>query len=82
MDRDEETLDYNLSLNAAAEETREGYTGYTDYDPDSGTYTWVLLGRQTKTHYIREHNVSPRLDRLSQRGRPGKGGLLCQRRTG
>lgn len=59
MDRDEETLDYNLSLNAAAEETREGYTGYTDYDPDSGTYTWVLLGRQTKTHYIREHNVSP-----------------------
>ena len=50
MDRDEETLDYNLSLNAAAEETREGYTGYTDYDPDSGTYTWVLLGRQTKTH--------------------------------
>jgi hypothetical protein len=59
VDRDEETLDYNLSLNAAAEETREGYTGYTDYDPDSGTYTWVLLGRQTKTHYIREHNVSP-----------------------
>ena len=35
MDRDEETLDYNLSLNAAAEETREGYTGYTDYDPDT-----------------------------------------------
>ncbi len=35
VDRDEETLDYNLSLNAAAEETREGYTGYTDYDPDT-----------------------------------------------
>ena len=59
VDRDEETLDYDLSLRPLAEEDREGFTGYTDYDPDSDTYTWVLLGRQEQTYYVREHNVSP-----------------------
>ena len=55
----DETLDYKLSLRPLAEEDREDFTGYTDYDQDSDTYTWVLLGRQEQTYYIREHNVSP-----------------------
>lgn len=59
VDRDEETLDYDLSLRPLVEEDREDFTGYTDYDPDSDTYTWVLLGRQEQMYYVREHNVSP-----------------------
>ena len=55
----DETLDYDLSLLPAAEETREGFTGYTSYDPDSDTYSWTLLGRQEQTYHVQEHNAEP-----------------------
>lgn len=55
----DETLDYDLSLLPAAQETREGFTGYTSYDPDSDTYSWTLLGRQEQTYHVQEHCAEP-----------------------
>lgn len=47
--------DYTLSLDKKGSEA-SGQTGYTSYDADSDTYTWVLEGRQGRTYTVKENN--------------------------
>lgn len=46
--------DQRLSLNAAADEMRDGYTGYSSYDPQTDTYTWLLTGHVDGHYTFRE----------------------------
>ncbi len=50
--------DYTLSLNAADKEGDRTKTGYTDYDPETDTYTWALPVRQNRTYNIQEHGYT------------------------
>lgn len=47
--------DYKLTLDSA-EAAGSGETGYTKYDEETGTYTWVLKVRHKQEYTIKEHN--------------------------
>lgn len=51
-----EVEDYILSLDA---ESKDGKTGYTYYDADTDTYTWVMLAAQGETYTVKEKNYLP-----------------------
>ncbi len=50
-----EIMDYKLVLNSA-DAAGEGETGYTTYDADTHTYTWVLRVRDYRAYQIKEQN--------------------------
>lgn len=52
--RDNES--YTLSLNAAADENRSGYVGYSSYDADTDTYEWILTGHVDGDYSLAEKN--------------------------
>lgn len=53
--------DYTLSLDKKGSAS-SGQTGYTSYDADTDTYTWVLEGRQGRTYTVKENNYTTQDD--------------------
>ncbi len=53
----EAVLDYTLTLDSTAE-APEGKTGYTSYDAQTDTYTWVIDGRQGRTYSVHENSFA------------------------
>ena len=51
--------DYELTLFPAAEETRTGKLGYSDYDEATHTYEWLLTGNAVDYYTLRELNYTP-----------------------
>lgn len=53
----EPVQDYALSLKPKSS-APEGITGYTSYDANKDTYTWLLDGRQGRTYTVKENNYA------------------------
>lgn len=51
--------DFELCLQPAGQETRSGQTGYTEYDPSTDTYTWILNGHPLREYTLSERNYLP-----------------------
>lgn len=51
--------DYRLSLVPSAEEAREGYSGYSSFDPETNTYVWLIEGHPLTYYTMREWNYTP-----------------------
>ena len=51
--------DFEMCLQPAGQETRSGQTGYTEYDPSTDTYTWILNGHPLREYTLSEQNYLP-----------------------
>ena len=57
--------DYALSLKPKSS-APEGSTGYTSYDANTDTYTWLPDGRQGRTYTVKEITTLPARDATAQ----------------
>ncbi len=48
--------DFTLCLQPAGQETRQGQTGHSQYDPETDTYTWILNGHPLREYTLTEQN--------------------------
>ena len=48
--------DFTLCLQPAGQETRQGQTGFSQYDPETDTYTWILNGHPLREYTLTEQN--------------------------
>ena len=55
----EEHTDYILSLEPSYLEMRQDYVGYTRYDEETDTYTWILTARQNREYTLTERSYKP-----------------------